>query len=212
MNKRNVVIFSALVLIVLFAVAGVMYKNYQSDELEKMAKERAELFERPYSWSMGNKNAKVHLVEFFDPACETCAQFYPLVKNIMKENEGNIRLTLRYAAFHENSDKVVMILEAARKQGKFIETLEMIFATQKYWTEHHKANIKKLWSLLPRVGIDMNRLVEDLKDPKLMEIVRQDLKDARALGAEKTPSYFVNGKPLQRFGYKELKELIYSEL
>jgi len=212
MSKKNIVIFTAFGLMIIFLLAGVMYKNYQSNELEKMSKERAELFERPYSWSMGNKDAKVHLVEFFDPACETCAQFYPLVKDIMKKNEGKIRLTLRYAAFHENSDKAVMILEATRKQGKFTETLEMMFATQQYWTSHHKVNIESLWGLLPRIGIDMNRLVEDLKDPKLMEIVRQDLKDARALGAEKTPSFFVNGKPLQRFGYEELKELIYSEL
>jgi hypothetical protein len=171
MNKRDIVILVAVGMMALFLIAGVMYKNHQSSELERMAKERAELFERPYSWSMGSKNAKVHLVEFFDPACEMCAQFHPLVKGIMKKNEGKIRLTLRYAPFHENSDKAAMILEAARKQGKFAETLEMMFATQQHWITHHKPNIERLWSFLPRIGIDMHRLVEDLKDPKLMEIV-----------------------------------------
>ncbi len=44
------------------------------------------------------------------------------------------------------------------------------------------------------------------------KLVAQELADAKALGATKTPSYFVNGKPLQQFGYEQLKELIYSEL
>ncbi|MGI9232054.1 MAG: thioredoxin domain-containing protein, partial [Woeseiaceae bacterium] len=30
--------------------------------------------------SYGDPNAKVHIVEFLDPACETCAVFYPMVK------------------------------------------------------------------------------------------------------------------------------------
>jgi protein-disulfide isomerase len=29
--------------------------------------------------SQGNPDAKVHIVEFLDPSCETCAVFYPMV-------------------------------------------------------------------------------------------------------------------------------------
>ena len=193
-------------------IAGVLYKNYKTNEFTSMSKEKAELFERPYSWSVGNKDAKVHLVEFFDPACETCAQFHPLVKEIMKKNEGKIRLTLRYAPYHQGSDQVVKMLEAARKQGKFTQTLEMMFATQKYWASHHKPNPQILWQFLPKLGLDIDKLVKDMKDPSMDKLIAQELADAKALGATKTPSYFVNGKPLQKFGYQHLKDLIYSEL
>ncbi len=212
MSKQKLVIFTALVLIAFFTLAGKLYKNYQMDEFSAMAKEKSELFERPYSYSIGNKDAKVHLVEFFDPACETCAQFHPLVKDIMKKNEGKIRLTLRYAPYHQGSDQVVKMLEAARKQGKFNETLEMMFATQKYWASHHKPNPQVLWQFLPKLGLDIDRLIKDMKDPAMDKLVAQELADAKELGATKTPSYFVNGKPLQKFGYEQLKELIYSEL
>ena len=37
-----------------------------------------------------------------------------------------VGLVLRYAPFHEGSDKVVAILEAARRQSKFWETLEVL--------------------------------------------------------------------------------------
>jgi protein-disulfide isomerase len=130
----------------------------------------------------------------------------------MKKNEGKIRLTLRYAPYHQGSEQVVKMLEAARKQGKFTETLEMMFATQAYWASHHKPNPQVLWQFLPKLGLDIDRLIKDMKDPAMDKLVAQELADAKALGATKTPSYFVNGKPLQQFGYEQLKELIYSEL
>ena len=212
MKKQKIVIFTAIGMILFFMLAGYFYKNQQSAEYANMAKENASVFQRDYSMTIGNKDAKVHLVEFFDPACETCGDFYPLVKNIMKKNEGKIRLTLRYAPFHEGSDYVVKMLESARKQGKYWETLEMMFATQEYWTSNHKANPQVLWQFFPNLGLDIDQMVIDMKNPELDKIIAQDLADAKKLGANKTPSYFVNGKPLQKFGYEQLKDLIYSEL
>ncbi len=211
-SEQKYIIFTMVGLILFFMVSGYVYKNYETSEITNKVKENNLLLERPYSWSTGNKDAKVHLVEFFDPACETCAQFEPLVAKIMDDNKGDIRLTLRYAPYHNGSDYVVKMLEAARKQGKFKETLKMMFETQRYWASHGQPNLQALWQFLPKLGIDIDRLIIDMKDPELDKIIAQDLADAKVVGADKTPSYFVNGKPLQRFGYEHLKELIYSEL
>jgi len=212
MKKQKIVIFTVIGLIFLFLAGGTLYKNQQTSKFTTMSKEKAELFERPHSLTIGNKDAKVHIVEFFDPACETCAEFHPLIKDIMKKNESNIKLTLRYAPYHQGSKYVVKMLEAARKQGKFDETLEMMFATQASWASHHQPNPQILWQYLSKIGIDIDRLAKDMKDPAMDKLIAQDLADAKILGASKTPSYFVNGKPLQTFGYEYLKELIYSEL
>jgi len=212
MKNKTVIILSVLILAVLFIGGGYMYKNNQTQEMVTLAKERASVFKRDYSYTQGTKDAKVQLVEFFDPACETCAQFHPYVKELMQEHDGKIELVLRYAPFHEGSEQVVKMLEATKKQGLFMKTLEMTFGMQKYWVKHHKANLDKLWGLLPRVGLDMEKLIEDMKDPELDKIVKQDIADAKTLGATKTPSYYVNGKPLQSFGLRQLKELINSEL
>jgi protein-disulfide isomerase len=42
--------------------------------------------------------------------------------------------------------------------------------------------------------------------------VQQDLEDAKNLQVNKTPGFFVNGKPLVKFGYKQLQELVESEI
>jgi len=211
-SQQKIVIFSTIGLILFFIISGSVYKHFQSSEIEQMAKLNQLLLERDYSLSIGNKDAKVHLVEFFDPACGTCAQFKPLVHKIMNKHKGQIRLTLRYAPYHRGSVDIVKILEAARKQGKFDETLDMFFATQRYWMSHDGPKFKVIWSSLSKLGLDIDQLTKDMKNPELDKIITQDLADAKVLGATKTPSFFVNGKPLQQFGYEQLKELINSEL
>ena len=213
MQNKKLVLLSTIAVIVIFLVVGYIYKNKESEKFIKMSEEQSSLFQRDYSFVIGNKDAKVQLVEFFDPACETCALFHPHVKEIMKKNEGKIKLVLRYAPYHKDSDYAVMILEGAREQGLFIDVLDFIFDTQNYWVKHHQVNIKDLWDILPNVkGLDMQKLKEFIESKKADAIIKQDLEDAKTLGANKTPSYFVNGKPLQEFGLENLKKLIDSEL
>jgi len=211
-SKRKIVVFATIGLIALFFIAGTMYKNKQANDLEEMTKEKAELLERPYSWSKGSKDAKVHIVKFFDPTCPACARTYPIVKRIMKENEGKIRLTLRYAAFSQTSVYALTMLEAARKQDKYTETLEVIFATQGQWAYYKKPNPELLWKFLASAGVDLDRLGQDVKDPKIIERIKQDSEDAKTLKITKVPTFFINGKTLPKFGHKELEDLINSEL
>jgi len=211
-KNKKVVIIAIVGLIIAFVVGSSMYKTNQAEKISALTQENAKVLQRDYSLTLGEDNAKVQLVEFFDPACETCAQMHPYVKDILKKNKGKIQLVMRYAPFHPNSDKIVVMLEAARLQGKFWETLELTFASQQYWASHHQPKLAVLWKFLPQAGLDMERLVEDMKNPKFQEIVKQDLADAKTLGAKKTPSYFVNGKPLQVFGLQQLIDLIDSEL
>ena len=46
----------------------------------------------------------------------------------------------------------------------------------------------------------------------ITKIIQQDLADAKTLNVRKTPGFFVNGKPLPSFGYKQLQELVESEI
>ncbi len=213
MQNKKVIVISLIVLIILFLGAGYIYKSDQAKELSANTQRNYSALVRESSFILGNKDAKVELVEFFDPACETCAQMHPLVKDIMKKNNGNIKLVLRYAPFHEGSVDVVRMLEATKKQAKFLEVLELLFVTQKFWTVNHVVDLNKVWGiLLTSKLLDMDKLVEDMKDPKIVEIVKQDIQDAKTLKANKTPAYYVNGKPLQTFGLQNLIDLINSQM
>jgi protein-disulfide isomerase len=61
-------------------------------------------------------------------------------------------------------------------------------------------------------GLDIERIKNDMNDPAITKLIEQDITDAKTLNVRKTPGYFVNGKPLQTFGYQQLKELVQSEI
>jgi protein-disulfide isomerase len=166
------------------------------------------LLVRFHSPSFGDANAKVHIVEFLDPACGTCRDFYPFVKQMIAANPGRIRLSVRYAPFHKGSDQVVRLLEAARRQGKYWQTVEAIFAGQSQWVIDHTANVDLALRVVGGVGLDMARLRQDMASPDLARLIEQDMQDGAALNVNKTPEFFVNGRPLPRFGYEELKTLV----
>jgi protein-disulfide isomerase len=203
---------ACLVLILAFVVGSNYYKDQQIEKYGFMADKNAELFVRDHSPKLGSDDAKVYIVEFMDPACETCAAFEPFIKKIMAANPGKIKLVLRYAPFHDGADNFVKILEAARMQGKFWETLDVMFKTQNVWASHHNYQPQRLWDVLPRAGVNIEQIRKDMHDPAIAKIIEQDMADVKALNVQKTPGYFVNGKPLQNFGYKQLHQLIQTEL
>ncbi len=210
--KYKIFAGTCLVLIGIFAATSFYYKNQQARMYNFMAQNNASTFVRDHSQTLGSDDAKVFLVEFMDPACETCAVFSPVVKQIMAAHPGKIKLVLRYAPFHEGADYFVKILEAAKKQGKYWETLDVMFKSQVYWTSHHVAQPEKIWQFLPKAGLNVDQIKKDMNDPAIEKIIEQDLADAKTLNVRKTPGFFVNGKPLVTFGRQQLYELIQSEI
>ncbi len=208
MKKQTIILLSVAILALLYFGGSYFYKNMDTTP---SAQANTTLV-RPYAYVVGNPDAKTVVVEFFDPACETCRNFYPFVKDIMKANPNKIKLVLRHAPFHTDSYYVVQMLEAAKFQNKYLETLEVLYKYQSSWTRNHKVNVALVWPLLPEAGLDLEKLRDDMKRPEVAANIKQDMEDINTLGVMKTPDFFVNGKPLKRFGYQELKELIESEL
>ena len=212
MKKQYMVLISIVFLILLFVLGINLYKSQQIRKYGFMARENASTFVREHSQTLGSDDAKVYLVEFSDPACETCSAFHPFVKKLMAANPGKIKLVVRYAPFHDGADYFVKILEAARKQGKYWETLDVMYQTQRYWASHQNPQPKLIWKFLPRAGLDLVKIRNDMNDPEIAKLIQQDIADAKALNVRKTPGFFVNGKPLPSFGYKQLKDLVESEI
>ena len=208
MKQKVLFSIAALALLLLFVLGTLAYKRFQAGESVQRVERSQENLVRMHSPTLGKADAPVVIVEFFDPACDTCRDFYPLVKAIMDANPDRIRLVLRYAPFHNGSDKVVALLEAARKQGKFLPVLEALFRTQDNWAPNHTAQVELAWKQIDGLGLNMEQMRTDVTAPQIASVIAQDLKDARALNVTQTPEYFVNGKPLPSFGFAQLKTLV----
>jgi len=203
---------TVVVRIIAFVFGSSYYKGRQVEKIGFMAQENASLFVRDHSQTMGSDDAKVFLVEFMDPACEACAAFSSFVKQMVVTNPGKIKLVIRYAPYHDGADYFVKILEAAKKQGKYWETLNIMFKSQPYWASHSNPQPQRILQFLPKAGVDVEQIRKDMNDPAIAKLIDQDLADAKTLNIKKTPEFFVNGKPLQTFGSKQLLQLVESEI
>jgi len=168
---------------------------------------------RPHTPTLGPANAKVHLVEFLDPACEGCRAFYPVVKQLIAENPGKIRLWVRYVPIHRGADFVVKALEAARAQGRFWEALDILFAKQDEWTRHHAVMPKQVLDVLSGIGgLDMERLRREMSNPEFARIAEQDMADAKAVKVMQTPTFYINGKALSEYTLEKLRSQVQLEI
>ena len=208
MKRKTLFIIALVGLLFAFAVGTLLYTSQKESPSAQLADANRSALVRMHSPALGNADAPVVIVEFLDPACETCRTFYPLVKQMMAANPGRIRLVLRHAPFHNGSDKVVAVLEAARKQGKFWPALEALLGAQADWAPHHTAQVELVWKHLEGLGLNLEKVRADMAAPEIANLIAQDLADARTLSVTKTPGFFVNGKPLPSFGYEPLKKLV----
>lgn len=211
-NKIMIVAIALMSLGIVFMVGSKLYKGQEQERLSFMAKADFSTFVRDYSPRLGRADAKVYVVEFLDPECESCREFYSSVKMLLQEYEGKIQLVVRYAPFHGNSIFIIKILEAARKQNRYWETLETLFRYQPEWGNHHHPRPELVWNYLPEAGVNVEQIKKDMEDPAIQSMIEQEIKDGRALNVQATPSFFVNGRPLERFGYEGLKELVESTI
>jgi protein-disulfide isomerase len=213
-NARRRTHFVIAAIVVVFAVVAATFFNAGNDEpsTDEAAAAREAALASEHSPTVGDPGAKVHIVEFLDPACGTCALFYPMVKGWMSEVPGDIRLSVRHIAFHDGADHAVRVLEASRNQDKYWQTLEALLASQRQWVNNHVVQPDRIGLVIASLGLDMERLEADMNSADVVQRIEQDKQDAILLKISATPEYFVNGRPLPSFGQQELANLVREEL
>jgi protein-disulfide isomerase len=182
-------------------------------EAEPVAPELAEAMIRPYSPILGPAQAPVTIVEFFDPACEACRAFHPIVKDIMAEHGDAVRVVIRYTPFHgAASEEAIRVLEAARMQDVYVPVLEAVLREQPRWASHGAPEPGLVLQIAAMAGLDAEAARTQMLAPGVVAILNQDRADVETVGIRQTPTFFVNGKPLDPFGEAELRRLVAAEV
>ncbi|MDZ7651369.1 MAG: thioredoxin domain-containing protein [Burkholderiaceae bacterium] len=212
MNRVVIFAAGAAILLMAFLMILLLPRSERSSTAGDDSDTKRTHLLRLHAPSLGPADAKVQIVEFLDPACEACRAFYPFVKSLMAAHPDKIRLSIRHVGFHEGADFAVRVLEAARKQGKYWETLERLLASQSSWAINHRVQPELVLARLDGLGLDLERLKADLKDPEIARRIAIDRDDAQGLRVTKTPEFFVNGRQMATFGREQLAKLVADEI
>ncbi|MGN7743763.1 DsbA family protein [Pseudomonas sp. 22526] len=210
MSKRILVVAISILAVIGFAAAAFFYPRTAAVPQATAPVQEASALVRFHSPSFGPARAPVTIVEFFDPSCESCRAFYPIVKQMMAEHPADVRLVLRYVRLHKGSEEAIRLLESARKQGVFVPVLEAVLEAQPQW--HDDAKASAAWDAAALAGLDVAKAREDMMSPEITATVERDDADAKTVGVKGTPTFFVNGRPLTNFGAQPLYDLIRSEI
>jgi protein-disulfide isomerase len=217
MNKDIVRLgaIAAGLIALLVVSAGFYLRSQERKQTEVVARQPSgddSALVRPHSRSLGPKNAKVTVVEFLDPECESCRAIYPIVKLLLGKYSGQVRLVVRYMPFHGNAVLAASALEAAGEQGRYWEMLDTLFENQPRWGNHHQPRPELIPELAEQIGLDMGAFKRSLDSGAHRRVIEMDQADGRSLGVTATPTFFVNGKRLDSLGLEPLEQLIVQEL
>lgn len=208
MNQKTMFALVGAILVLAFLMASMIYRNHQSSTQSGAVSQNQSMVERQGAATKGSADARVTIVEFLDPACGTCRDFFPMVQNLISQYPGKVRVMVRYAPLHPGSDQVVKMLEAAHRQGKFWPALELLFNNQNRWTVNHTSQPMQALNILNSMDLDQERFTADMNSPEVSRVIQQDINDGQSLNVRATPEFFVNGRPLPSFGFEQLSQLV----
>lgn len=140
---------------------------------------------------LGNKDAKVALVEFTDYECPFCGQYFTnALAQIKKEyiDTGKVKLYLRdfpLTSIHPNAQKSAEAANCANEQGKFWPYHDKLFVNQQALT------ITDLKKYAADLGLNTTSFNTCLDTAKYADKIKKDMTEGSSYGVRGTPSTFV---------------------
>lgn len=149
---------------------------------------------------LGNKDAKVMIIEYADFRCPFCERFYTQTeKQLIADyvNTGKARFVFRNFAFlGQQSTWASEAAECAAEQGKYWEYYNWLFSNQAPESDlnyYSKANLIKYAGT---VGLNTSQFALCLNSDKYAKRVADDLASGKAAGVTGTPTTFINGQKI----------------
>ena len=152
---------------------------------------------------IGNENAEVTVVEFFDYNCGYCERaLADLIKLI--DSNPNIKVVLKeYPILNDNSYDLAKLSLSAGLQGKYFEFHSILLSTK--GTVSYDQALK----IAADIGLDILKLEDDFKSQQVNDIIANTKVLGYSLAVSGTPAYFVGDIKLAgAVGYETLQEVV----
>jgi Na+/H+ antiporter NhaA len=148
----------------------------------------------------GPENASVTLVEYGDFECPYCGLAETVVRELVKDDD--LRYVWRHLPLtdvHPRAQVAAEVSEAAAAQGRFWEMHDLLLANQ------DKLQPTDLMRYARELGLDDNRIHDEVKRHVAAGRVARDVETADLSGVSGTPTFFINGQ--RHYGAYDIETL-----
>ncbi len=138
----------------------------------------------------GKNGAKVTIVEWSDFQCPFCSRVVPTLKQIEDTYGDTVKVVFRHQPlpFHNNAKIAAEASMAANEQGKFWPMHDKLFANAQALD---RASLERY---AQELGLDVGKFKAALDSGKFTKRVEEDSAAGMAVGANGTPTFFINGR------------------
>lgn len=174
--------------VLLEALRGAEEKlNHEADlKAAKVLNDRqSEIFDDRATPVAGNPRGDVTIVEFFDYRCPYCKQVLPSLQTLLKEDH-NLRFVFKeLPVLGPPSVTAAHAALAAQRQGKYEAFHNAMMATKGQITD------ETVYKVAGSVGLDVDRLKQDMSAPEIEQALKANLALADALNIHGTPGFII---------------------
>jgi protein-disulfide isomerase len=160
-------------------------READSKAVTVLSDRRNEVFDDPATPVGGNPQGDVTIVEFFDYRCPYCKQVLPSLQALLKEDHKLRFVYKEMPVLGPQSVTAAHAALAAQRQGKYEAFHNAMMATKGQITD------ETVYKVAGSVGLDVDRLKQDMSAPEIGQSLKANLALADALNIRGTPGFII---------------------
>ena len=147
---------------------------------------------RPDDHITGDPTSPLVLIEYLDLQCPNCKSIHPTVEGLEEDFDGELLIVRRHFPLnvpHPNAFGAAVAAEAAGRQGKFDEMVDILFDNQDEWSG--ESNPESFFEdYADQIGLDVDQFADDYSNSDVANRVRRNIASRQPFGRRQARQHF----------------------
>lgn len=195
MNKKGILVGIVISIVIISVIVVYSSSSVETENLD--TRTHGMISTTMGSSILGNTSAQITIVEFGDYQCHQCYNWFHNTKSTVFQNyvdTGKVNFVFMDLAFlGMDSPKAAQASYCAEDQGKYWEYHNQLYTAQESQIDNGWANSQRLKAFAFSLGLDMELFDSCLDSGKYAKRVLYNIAEAKKLGANGTPTFFIIG-------------------
>ena len=152
------------------------------------------IYEDGHSWTGGNPEGDVTVVEFIDYRCGVCRQAFPHVEDILAR-DGNIKVIFKDLPVLGAESDLAARFAIAVKQAEGDDAYKQVH--DHFYTMRGNVTVEGLKATAEEMGFDGEALIEAMNSDAVSDVLRKNAQLAQQLQISGTPSFIIGDQLLR---------------